>query len=196
MEYKAPSTIPAALKHMNKGQQHEDATLKDLQYLTSGVFRPLDILGFEIFQAEISDTDAQRFLKMLSDVRALLINVCSTITMQRNQIAMRSINQSFSLTNPTAETRYTMSPEVFASSVTQQIAAEKALKEAKGHIGKNRFGGRHPRSSNGATHPSSTSVGPTQSFFRQGPSSQQGGSTFPNKKRFGNKTYQPNDKRQ
>ncbi|KAI8048921.1 uncharacterized protein B0P05DRAFT_480775, partial [Gilbertella persicaria] len=52
IEYKAPVTIPTAERHMNKGQRHENNSLKHLQYLLSIVFRPLDILSYELVSCE------------------------------------------------------------------------------------------------------------------------------------------------
>ena len=46
--YQPPQTMPGSRRKMNKGQAQEDTTLRNLQYLISGVFRPLDILGSEI----------------------------------------------------------------------------------------------------------------------------------------------------
>ncbi|KAG1125375.1 hypothetical protein G6F37_013751 [Rhizopus arrhizus] len=48
LEYKAPTTLPIAEKKMNKGQQHEDRSLRNFQYLLSAVFRPLEIFAHEL----------------------------------------------------------------------------------------------------------------------------------------------------
>lgn len=51
IDYKASATIPTASANMSKQLQHEDSMLKELQCLVSGVFRPLDILGYEIIES-------------------------------------------------------------------------------------------------------------------------------------------------
>ncbi|KAG2206637.1 hypothetical protein INT45_007412 [Circinella minor] len=50
LQYQPPDTIPTAAHKMNKYQVKQDMSLKCLQYLLSGVFRPLDVLGLEISQ--------------------------------------------------------------------------------------------------------------------------------------------------
>ncbi|CEP15311.1 hypothetical protein [Parasitella parasitica] len=52
LNYRAPAIIPSAERMMNHGQKYEDNALKQLQYLLSAVFRPLDILTNEMFTAE------------------------------------------------------------------------------------------------------------------------------------------------
>lgn len=52
LDYKAPATIPTSECLMNKGQRYEDNSLKQLQYLLSDVFRPLDILSHELVSSE------------------------------------------------------------------------------------------------------------------------------------------------
>lgn len=47
LRYQPPDTIPSATRKMNKYQSKQDMSLKRLQYLLSGVFRPLDVLGYE-----------------------------------------------------------------------------------------------------------------------------------------------------
>lgn len=169
---------------MNKGQQHEDAVLKDTQYQLTGILRPLDILGYEIYTANIPDGDAQRFLHMIHDVRSLLLNVTRTLNHHRNNIAMRSINQSFSLPSQSSDIKYTMSLSEFNSSITQQTAAEKSLKEAKNFSpNKGKQARRFRQRSTIDPSSSSTSAGPSQSSFRQGTPSQPN-TSFQNKKPF------------
>ncbi|GAN11891.1 hypothetical protein MAM1_1210d11514 [Mucor ambiguus] len=48
LNYRAPVTIPSTERLMNRGQKYEDSALKQLQYLLSAVFRPLDILTKEV----------------------------------------------------------------------------------------------------------------------------------------------------
>jgi hypothetical protein len=47
LQYQPPDTIPSAARKMNKYQSKQDMSLKRLQYLLSGVFRPLNVLGYE-----------------------------------------------------------------------------------------------------------------------------------------------------
>ncbi|KAI8047033.1 hypothetical protein BDF22DRAFT_601518, partial [Syncephalis plumigaleata] len=49
LSYKPPATLEEGVKKFNRGQQREDAQLKQLQYLMSAVLRPLDVLGHHIF---------------------------------------------------------------------------------------------------------------------------------------------------
>jgi hypothetical protein len=83
-----PDTIPSAARKMNKYQAKQDMSLKRLQYLLSGVFRPLDVLGLEISQ-NINNENIQRYLHMLKDCRALLFNVPVQINDMRNNIAFK-----------------------------------------------------------------------------------------------------------
>ncbi|KAI8326685.1 hypothetical protein EDC96DRAFT_581448 [Choanephora cucurbitarum] len=103
----------------------------EAQYLLTGVLRPLDILGYEIYSANIADTDAQRFLQMIHDVRSLLLNVSYTLNHHRNNIALRSFDQSFALPSQSSDTRYTKPLKDFNASIAQQTATEKSLKEAR-----------------------------------------------------------------
>ncbi|KAI8071823.1 hypothetical protein BDF21DRAFT_401134 [Thamnidium elegans] len=41
--YQLPDTIPSAARRMNKCQSKQDMSLKRLQYLVSGAFRPVDV---------------------------------------------------------------------------------------------------------------------------------------------------------
>ncbi|KAI8326725.1 hypothetical protein EDC96DRAFT_453862 [Choanephora cucurbitarum] len=182
MDYRAPSTLPAAQEQMNKGQQHEVIVLKEAQYLLTGVLRPLDILGYEIYSANIADTDAQRFLHMIHDVRSLL-NVSYTLNHHRNNIALRSFNQSFALPSQSSDTRYTMPLNDFNASIAQQTATEKSLKEARNlSQNKGKMGRRFQKKSTSES-PSSALAGPSQSSFRHGQTPQQN-SSFQNKKSF------------
>lgn len=46
--YQPPDTILIASRKMSKYQANQDMFLKRVQYLLSGVFRPLDVLGLKI----------------------------------------------------------------------------------------------------------------------------------------------------
>ncbi|KAG2190805.1 hypothetical protein INT47_002545, partial [Mucor saturninus] len=66
LQYQPPDTIASAARKMNKYQSKQDMPLKRLQYLLSGVFRPLDVLGLEISQ-DTNNENIQRYLHMLKD---------------------------------------------------------------------------------------------------------------------------------
>ncbi|KAI8371978.1 hypothetical protein EDC96DRAFT_542389 [Choanephora cucurbitarum] len=85
---------------ISNDQEHKKLKQK---YQLNGIFHPLDILDYEIYTANISDNDAQRFLYMIHDVRSLLLNVTRTLNRQDNRIASSSINQSFSLPSQSSD---------------------------------------------------------------------------------------------
>jgi hypothetical protein len=70
LQYQPPDTIPSAARNMNRYQTKQDMSLKRLQYLLPGVFRPLDVLGLEISQ-DVNNENIQRYLHMLKDCRTL-----------------------------------------------------------------------------------------------------------------------------
>ncbi|KAG1540261.1 hypothetical protein G6F49_012172 [Rhizopus delemar] len=184
VEYRSPSSLPTAQRCMNKAQQLEDSSLRDLQYLLSGVFRPLDVLGNEMLQSTNVPSEAlERHLGILNHARTLLINACATITYNRNKIAMRAVNPRFTAPAPGTQKKYTMANEVFEQAITQQTSAAKALREARiGPRPSKRFSNekfsrptQYGNSSVGTNQVSSTAD--TQSFFRPGPLSQHGGYT-------------------
>jgi hypothetical protein len=166
LQYQPPDTIPIAARKMNKYQSKQDMSLKRLQYLLSGVFRPLDVLGLEISQ-DIHNDNVQRYLHMLKDCRSLLLNVSAQINDMRNNIAFQAINPSFSSTTSYNNQGFTMSPAEFQAALVQQTTASQAVKTASGLRTKKR----------NFTNPQHSTPQPQQ-FFRPGPSSQQGG--YPN----------------
>jgi hypothetical protein len=181
LDYKAPATIPTAERLMNKGQRYEDNSLKQLQYQLSAVFRPLDILGHELLSSESGNPNLERYCTMLQDTRKLLLHVCSTMTHNRNNIALRAVNPSFSIRSDT-DVNYTLPLTEFQQTLIQQTAAGKAAREATYKRRSNR------RSTGGSSsHTYSTSTGPDQQFFRPGPPSQQGG--FGNNSNGNSNTY-------
>ncbi|KAI9271650.1 hypothetical protein BDA99DRAFT_545887 [Phascolomyces articulosus] len=144
LHYQTPDTIPTAARKMNKYQTKQDMSFKRLQYLLSGIFRPLDVLGLEISQ-EVNNPNVQRYLYMLKDCRALLLNVSAQINDMRNNIAFQAINPYFSTSNIANNNKFTMSPIEFQEALVQQSTTTKAIRSA------------------------------ISSVFRSGPSSQQGG---------------------
>lgn len=60
LDYRAPATIPSAECLMNRGQKYEDNALRQLQYLLSAVFRPLDTLTKDMFTSEYGNPNLER----------------------------------------------------------------------------------------------------------------------------------------
>lgn len=180
LDYKAPATIPTAEEQlMNRGQKLEDSSLKQLQYLLSAAFRPLDILIHEMFTYENGNPNLERYSAIMRDTRRLLLHVCAIITQHRNNIALRAVDPSFSM-KPTSETNYTLPLDEFQQTLIQQTAARKATREAT-------INRRQRRRFPSGTSATSNTVARSsdQSFFRPGPPSQQGGfSTDYNSKNY------------
>lgn len=163
-DYHASTTIPSALQRMNKGQKHEDQSLKHFQYLVSAVLRPLDILAHELASNEANNPHFKKYMLMLKDVRKLLLHVSSSLNHARNNVAMRSFNSNYSIKKD--EGSYTLPLSEIQAALTEQTTERKNLREAT-------YRNRSPRSSG-------TLVGNDTQLFRSGPSSQQGGYFFNN----------------
>ncbi|KAI9315444.1 hypothetical protein BX666DRAFT_1837975, partial [Dichotomocladium elegans] len=129
VDYKAPATIPTAERAMNKGQRHEDSSLRQLQYQLSAVYRPLDILSHELVTCEAGNPNLERYCAMLHDVCKLLLHVGASMTYARTNIALRAINPSFSLKSSN-EVTYTLPLDEFQNTLIQQSAARKATRAA------------------------------------------------------------------
>ncbi|CEP13170.1 hypothetical protein [Parasitella parasitica] len=129
LDYKAPVTIPSAEKMMNKGQRIEDSSLKQLQYSLSAVYRPLDILCLEIISSESGNPNLERYCAMLRDIRKLLLHAGSSMTHIRNNIALRTVNPSFSLKSDN-KVKYTLPLDEFQNTLIQQTAARNATRDA------------------------------------------------------------------
>jgi hypothetical protein len=119
VQYQPPDTVPIATSKMNKFQTKQEMSLKRLQYMVPGVFRPLDVLGLEIIN-HVNNQNAQRYLYMLADCRSLLLNVSSQINEMRNNIAFQVSNPSFTSTPSASSANYTMSPADFQAALVQQ----------------------------------------------------------------------------
>ncbi|KAG2203119.1 hypothetical protein INT47_004926 [Mucor saturninus] len=131
-----PDTIPMASRKMKPFQSKQDMSLKRLQYLISGVFRPMDVLGLEISK-ETDNQNVQRYLYMLRDCRSLLLNVSAQINEMRNTLAIQAINPTFS--SPSGgNANYTMAPADFQALLVQQTAAAQAVQKATGGAFKNK----------------------------------------------------------
>lgn len=168
LDYKAPATLPIAEKKMNRGQQHEDRSLRNFQYLLSAIFRPLDIFAHELATTERENPNLERYFAIIADIRNLLLHACSSLTQARNDIAFRAFNPGFTASTGSAQT-FTMPAADFQASLVQQHATTKALRDATARKPKRPFG------HNSHASPSALSAGDTPQFFRFGPSSQQGG---------------------
>ncbi|CAO3642050.1 unnamed protein product [Cunninghamella echinulata] len=170
LQYQPPDTIPEAARKMNKSQSRQDMSLKRLQYLLSGVVRPLDVLSHEISE-DIDNDKSQRCLNILNDCRELLIDLSSNINNLRNNIALQSINPSFHVTANTGQDNYTMSPTDFQSAIIQQAANKQAIRNANRFTNRRRniFNANNNNSTNTRYDHSSSGQ-----FFQSDPSSQQG----------------------
>ncbi|KAG2217436.1 hypothetical protein INT45_000710 [Circinella minor] len=146
---------------MNKYEVMQDMSLKCLQYLLSGVFRPLDVLGLEISQ-DTNNANIQRYLYMLKDCRELLLDVSAQINDMCNNIAFQAINPPSFSSSLTQEKNFTMALADFQAALVQQTNASQAVKTASSL--------RNKKCTFNQTQPI-----PLQQFFRSGPSSQQGG---------------------
>ncbi|OAD08248.1 hypothetical protein MUCCIDRAFT_158469 [Mucor lusitanicus CBS 277.49] len=74
LDYRAPAIIPTAERMMNRGQKYENTAIKQLQYLLSAAFRPLDILIHEMFTHENGNPNLERYSTMLRDIHRLLLH--------------------------------------------------------------------------------------------------------------------------
>ncbi|KAI9282948.1 hypothetical protein BC943DRAFT_281403, partial [Umbelopsis sp. AD052] len=48
LKYTPPNTVPEALKKFNRSQLKEDSTLRNVQYTTSTIVNPFDVLFHEL----------------------------------------------------------------------------------------------------------------------------------------------------
>ncbi|KAK4509550.1 uncharacterized protein ATC70_007902 [Mucor velutinosus] len=97
LEYRSRAIVPSAEQIINKGQKIEDNSLKHLQYQTSAILRPLDVLANEMITHDGNNANLERFCAMLAEMRSLVVDLCSTITQARINIAYRAVNPSFSV---------------------------------------------------------------------------------------------------
>jgi hypothetical protein len=167
LQYQPPDTMPIAAKRMSKSHSKQDLSLKRLQYLVSGIFRPMDVLGLEISKDENAE-NAERYSCMLADCRLLLRNLASQITELRKNIAFQAVNPNFTASSNSSN--LIMDPSEFQTSLGQQVTNAQTLQNAtkKPRFRKGNFS--TSRNSNQAAQPQ-----PPQQFFRSGPSSEQGG---------------------
>ncbi|KAI8324615.1 hypothetical protein EDC96DRAFT_426190, partial [Choanephora cucurbitarum] len=174
LNYQPPLTMPEAKRRMNNSQAKEDATLKHIQYLLSGVFRPLDILASEVCTNDLPTDHSQHFIEIINDLRSLMLNVNASISSSRTDIAFRAVNPNFRAPS-SGNQNYLMSSEAFQSAVSQQTTANKTMREA---------GSRNKRT--GGQSSSHPNMGKNNPFFRDGPSMGQGGHSNNNDNRGNN----------
>ncbi|KAI8875124.1 hypothetical protein K501DRAFT_280672 [Backusella circina FSU 941] len=160
VQYQPPAAVPAANRMMAPHQSKLDKSLKHLQYLLSGVVRPIDVLGLEISHDD-NTTNIQRYLHVLADCHTLLLNISSEINALRNDIAFKAINPSYSA-NKSSSQNYTMSPTDFQASLTQQTTTNQTLRHARPKKRSN-HSNSHPQQSKSNFQP--------QQFFSISPNS-------------------------
>ncbi|KAI8354687.1 hypothetical protein BD560DRAFT_336184, partial [Blakeslea trispora] len=128
VQYQPPSTLPIAAKNMSKYQSKQDMALKRLQYVVSGVSRPLNVLELEISKAS-DDTHVQQYLYMLANCRTLLLNVSAQVNDMRNNLAFQSVNPSFQSATSSSQ-HYTMTPTQFQSALAEQTTTAQTIQNA------------------------------------------------------------------
>ncbi|KAI9469122.1 MAG: hypothetical protein EXX96DRAFT_590514 [Benjaminiella poitrasii] len=165
--YQLPDMIPVAAHNIQRTQQKQDASLKRLQYLVSGIFRPLDILGYEI-SLEAENAAAQRYMEILLDCHLLLLNLPTQVNQMRTNLAFQAINPAFYNTASPPETYYVMPITEFQSAVARQVNTAQIFRKTTNKPFRRRFGQSSQQSE------SSSSATPPQ-FFRTSPYSQQCG---------------------
>ena len=67
VDYKALGIIPTADRLMNKGQRYEDYSLQQLQYISSAVYRPLNIIAYKHVFSEAGNPNLERYCTMRND---------------------------------------------------------------------------------------------------------------------------------
>jgi hypothetical protein len=129
LSYTPPAALEPPGSKASNGQRREDGCLRSLQYLISGILRPLDVLAHVCF-TELPEEQAVRVLTMLNHTRTLVLNAYATANTSRNEVAMRAVNPAYSLPS-TKGKEYTMDPTQFQEAITQQSAMLKAFRDAK-----------------------------------------------------------------
>lgn len=114
---------------MSRYQSKQDMSLKRLQYLLSGDFRLLDVLGLEISQ-DVNNDNVRRYLHMLKDCQTLFLNALAQTNDMRNNVAFQTINSSFSFNASANNHNFIMSPAKFQAALVQQTDTSQAIKNA------------------------------------------------------------------
>ncbi|KAF7720548.1 hypothetical protein EC973_007592 [Apophysomyces ossiformis] len=128
LKYSPPATLPQAERHFSRGQKLEDQSLRALQYATSAILRPLDVLGHVLFPLLPVEHRARVFA-ILNDARTLTLHVAGQANTARNSIALRAVNPSYSLQLDDKD--YTMNLECFKDTVSTNAAFQKTIKDAR-----------------------------------------------------------------
>ncbi|GAB5588889.1 hypothetical protein Unana1_03789 [Umbelopsis nana] len=128
VRYAPPNTTPVAHRKFNKGQFKEDKTLRNLQYTASAIVRPFDVLCHTLLPLIPSD-QTDRVYTILNDIRTLIIHLCGSIHMARNNLALRAINPSFQVPSENG-TEYTMEPQKFQETLSSNTTVQKTLRDA------------------------------------------------------------------
>ncbi|EIE84222.1 hypothetical protein RO3G_08932 [Rhizopus delemar RA 99-880] len=136
-------------------------SLKRLQYLLSGDFRLLDVLGLEISQ-DVNNDNVRRYLHMLKDCQTLFLNALAQTNDMRNNVAFQTINPSFSFNASANNHNFIMSPAKFQAALVQQTDTSQAIKNASSfhHSFNRRLAAKNDllRVQNHVRFPSSTSL--------------------------------------
>ncbi|KAG2221681.1 hypothetical protein INT45_002719 [Circinella minor] len=109
-------------------QPPDNMSLKRLQYLISGVFQLMDVLGLEISK-DIHKKNVQCYLLMLRDCHSLLLNASTQVNKMRSNLAIQAINLIFS-SSTSAYNNYIMPQEDFQALLSQQTSSAQALQKA------------------------------------------------------------------
>ncbi|KAI8136574.1 hypothetical protein BJV82DRAFT_489600, partial [Fennellomyces sp. T-0311] len=125
--YSPPATLPEADRRFKPGHRHEDASLRAMQYATSAILRPLDVLAHSLLPLLHPD-QVGRIFAILNDIRALVLNVGGVANKACNNLALRAVNPSFQI--PASDKIFTMAPEQFKDTISSHTAMHKVLKDA------------------------------------------------------------------
>ena len=128
IKYTPPATLPEAAKKFSRGQQREDNNLRNIQYVASGILRPLDVMAHAVAQQNHEATP--RLMAIINDTRLLVLHACGTANQARNEVALRAVRPSCSV-NTTTGTQYTMQPSEFHETLSQHMAIQRTLRTAQ-----------------------------------------------------------------
>ncbi|KAI8136833.1 hypothetical protein BJV82DRAFT_526379 [Fennellomyces sp. T-0311] len=126
--YQPSAALPQAKSQFKPGHHREDSSLKALQYATSAILRPLDVLAHMLLPL-LPQEHYARIFTIINDVRTLVLNAGGVANQARNQLALRAVNPSFSIPNP--DKSFTMSLDQFKDTVASHTAMHKAMWEAR-----------------------------------------------------------------
>ncbi|ORY90556.1 hypothetical protein BCR43DRAFT_424327, partial [Syncephalastrum racemosum] len=132
LNYSPPATLPEAAKHFNTGHKREDHALQDVQYASSAILRPLDVLGHILLQV-LPPEQLARVFAVLHDARTLTLHVGGLANTLRNHLALRAVNPSFAsdFSRQLEPRQFTMRVEDFRDALTSHATMRKAIDEAR-----------------------------------------------------------------